>query len=158
MGDAGRFQYDDERGREVSLPLGGIGTGSIGLSGGGRLVDWEIFNRPNKGVTNGISHFAVRAERAGAVFAALGMPPFVAMAERESARIPGRHAADDDELTAAERRIAELVAAGRSNKDVAAELVLSVKTVEVTLTRVYEKLGVRSRAELAARFRAGPTA
>ena len=56
-----------ERGREVSLPLGGIGTGSIGLSGGGRLIDWEIFNRPNKGVTNGISHFAVRAERAGAV-------------------------------------------------------------------------------------------
>jgi uncharacterized protein (DUF608 family) len=67
MGDAGRFQYDGERGREVSLPLGGIGTGSIGLSGGGRLVDWEIFNRPNKGVTNGISHFAVRAERGGAV-------------------------------------------------------------------------------------------
>jgi non-lysosomal glucosylceramidase len=67
MGDAGRFQYDGERGREVSLPLGGIGTGSIGLSGGGRLVDWEIFNRPNKGVTNGISHFAVRAEQAGTV-------------------------------------------------------------------------------------------
>ena len=67
MGDAGRFQYDGERGREVSFPLGGIGTGSIGLSGGGRLIDWEIHNRPNKGVTNGISHFAVRAERDGTV-------------------------------------------------------------------------------------------
>jgi DNA-binding CsgD family transcriptional regulator len=97
------------------------------------------------------------AEHAGAAFAALGMPPFVALAERELARIPGRRAPGDRELTAAEQRIAELVAQGRSNKDVAAELVLSVKTVEVTLTRVYEKLGVRSRAELAAHFRADPT-
>ena len=39
----------------------------IGLSGAGRLIDWEILNRPAKGVTNGISHFAVRAEHAGKV-------------------------------------------------------------------------------------------
>ena len=37
----------------------------IGLSGAGRLIDWEMLNRPNKGSTNGISHFAVRAERSG---------------------------------------------------------------------------------------------
>ena len=98
------------------------------------------------------------AERAGAIFAALGMPPFVTMAERELARIPGRRAPGESDLTAGEARIAGLVAEGRSNKEVAAELVLSVKTVEVTLTRVYEKLGVRSRAELAAQFRAGPAA
>ena len=61
------FDYSGERAREVSFPLGGIGTGSIGLSGGGRLVDWEILNRPAKGITNGISHFAVRAERDGRV-------------------------------------------------------------------------------------------
>ena len=67
MAEAGRFDYNGERAREVSFPLGGIGTGSIGLSGGGRLIDWEVMNRPNKGVTNGISHFAVRAERDGAV-------------------------------------------------------------------------------------------
>lgn len=65
--DDSRFDYSGERGREVSFPLGGIGTGSVGLSGGGRLVDWEILNRPNKGVTNGVSHFAVRAERDGEV-------------------------------------------------------------------------------------------
>src|SRR5690606_17248670 len=59
------FVYEGERTREISFPLGGIGTGSIGLSGAGRLVDWEILNRPAKGITNGISHFAVRAERAG---------------------------------------------------------------------------------------------
>jgi uncharacterized protein (DUF608 family) len=61
------FDYSGERSREVSFPLGGIGTGSIGLSGAGRLVDWEILNRPNKGVTNGISHFSVKAERDGKV-------------------------------------------------------------------------------------------
>ncbi len=89
-----------------------------------------------------------------AIFAALGMPPFVAMAERELAPHPGSAcSAVTSDLTPAEARIAGLVAEGRSNKEVAAELVLSVKTVEVTLTRVYEKLGVRSRAELAAHFR-----
>ena len=61
------FDYDGERATEISFPLGGIGTGSVGLSGGGRLVDWEILNRPNKGSTNGLSHFAVKAEAGGKV-------------------------------------------------------------------------------------------
>ena len=98
------------------------------------------------------------AGRARACFLDLGMPPFVAMADAELARIPGRRTTDGDPLTASERRIAELVAAGKTNKAVAAELVLSVKTVEVTLTRVYGKLGVSSRSELAARFRGLPRA
>jgi len=46
----------------------------------------------------------------------------------------------------------ELVALGLSNREVAAELVLTVHTVEAALTRVYTKLGVRSRTELARRF------
>lgn len=41
--------YSGETAREVAFPIGGIGTGSIALSGTGELVDWEIFNRPNKG-------------------------------------------------------------------------------------------------------------
>jgi DNA-binding CsgD family transcriptional regulator len=53
------------------------------------------------------------------------------------------------ELTAREREIAELVAAGHSNKQAAATLYLSEKTIENALTRVYAKLGVRSRAQLA---------
>jgi uncharacterized protein (DUF608 family) len=61
------FLYSGEATREISFPLGGIGTGSIGLSGAGRLIDWEILNRPAKGITNGISHFAVRAEQNGAL-------------------------------------------------------------------------------------------
>jgi len=58
----GSFVYKENRTREISFPLGGIGTGCIGLAGNGRLIDWEIFNRPNKGSLNGFSHFAIKAE------------------------------------------------------------------------------------------------
>lgn len=57
--------FEGEKTKEISFPLGGIGTGSIGISGNGRLVDWEIFNRPNKRSLNGFSHFAVKAEAEG---------------------------------------------------------------------------------------------
>lgn len=50
---------------EISFPLGGIGTGSIGLAGNGRLIDWEIKNIPDKGSVNGYTHFAVKAEKNG---------------------------------------------------------------------------------------------
>jgi DNA-binding NarL/FixJ family response regulator len=55
-------------------------------------------------------------------------------------------------LTEAERRVAELVAAGLSNRDVAAKLFVSQKTVEHNLTHVYRKLEIRSRAELGRRL------
>ena len=54
-------KYTGEYTREISFPIGGIGTGSIGLAGNGRFMDWEIFNRPSKGSMNGFSHIAVRA-------------------------------------------------------------------------------------------------
>jgi len=54
-----------------------------------------------------------------------------------------------DPLTPAERRVAELAGAGATNREIAAACYLSVKTVEATLSRVYRKLGVRSRTELA---------
>jgi DNA-binding CsgD family transcriptional regulator len=52
-------------------------------------------------------------------------------------------------LTASEQQVAKLVAAGHSNKEVAAALSVTVRTVEAHLTRIYGKLGVRSRTELA---------
>ena len=52
-------------------------------------------------------------------------------------------------LTAREREIAGLVAAGRTNREVAEQLVLSAKTIEAHLRNIYAKLGVRSRVELA---------
>jgi DNA-binding CsgD family transcriptional regulator len=86
------------------------------------------------------------------LFTELRTPPWIKRATDELARIPGRRSQAPGALTEAEARIAELVAAGRTNKDVAAALFVSVKTVEVTLTRVYQKIGVRTRAELAHQF------
>ncbi|MBT2595886.1 AAA family ATPase [Arthrobacter sp. ISL-72] len=57
------------------------------------------------------------------------------------------------QLTAQEQSVAELVAAGATNKEVARALFLAEKTVQYHLTRIYGKLGIRSRSELAARFR-----
>ena len=54
--------YTGKNLKEISFPLGGIGTGSIGLAGNGRFLSWEIFGRPDKKSINGYTHFAVRAE------------------------------------------------------------------------------------------------
>jgi DNA-binding NarL/FixJ family response regulator len=76
----------------------------------------------------------------------------VQRAGAEIARLGGPRASDRDELTVTERRIAELAATGRSNREIAGELFLSERTVEANLTRIYRKLGVRSRTELARRL------
>ena len=55
----------------------------------------------------------------------------------------------DDGLTAREREIAGLVAGGRTNREIAEQLVLSTRTIEAHLRNIYAKLGVRSRVELA---------
>ena len=75
-------------------------------------------------------------------------------ARAELARIGGRTPAGDD-LTPTERRIAELVAEGKTNREVAAILVVAERTVESALTQIYRKLEVRSRTELARKL-AGP--
>jgi len=83
-----------------------------------------------------------------AAFERLGAPPWADQTRAELARIGGR-TASRGELTEAERRIATLVAEGRTNRQVAAALFLTEHSVETALTRVYRKLGVRSRTELA---------
>ncbi len=83
-------------------------------------------------------------------FEQLGAATWVEKAGAELGRIGGR--IREEGLTAAERRVAVLVAAGRTNREVAAELFLGERTVAGHLTRVYAKLGVRSRTELARRL------
>jgi DNA-binding CsgD family transcriptional regulator len=83
-------------------------------------------------------------------FDALGAVPWSRRACEELARVSGRRPGGSD-LTATEQLVAELVAEGRTNKEVAAALFLSPRTVESNLTRVFVKLGVRSRTELAAK-------
>ena len=90
-------------------------------------------------------------EQALAIFERLGAPLWAEKARSELARIGGR-APGRGELTEAESRIAALVAEGLTNREVAAHLFVTVHTVEGALTRVYRKLGVRSRSELAHRL------
>ncbi|HKY25412.1 MAG TPA: AAA family ATPase [Gaiella sp.] len=87
-------------------------------------------------------------EDALARFETLGAPLWAEQTHAELARIGGR-APSRGALTEAERRIAGLVAEGRTNREVAAALYLTEHSVETALTRVYRKLGIRSRAELA---------
>jgi DNA-binding CsgD family transcriptional regulator len=85
-------------------------------------------------------------------FDRLGADLWIARARAQLARVGGR-APSRAELTPAERQVAVLVAQGHRTKEVAAQLFLSPKTVEGHLSRIYGKLGVRSRAELAHMFR-----
>jgi DNA-binding NarL/FixJ family response regulator len=93
-----------------------------------------------------------RLHEAEALFDDMGAAIWRDRARRELGRISGRAARDHDALTSTERQIAELVATGKTNREVAAELFVTVSTVEANLTRVYRKLGVRSRTELARWF------
>ena len=92
-------------------------------------------------------------EQARAIFEELGAPLWAEKARAELRRISGRPPADED-LTESEGRVAELAAQGRTNKEIATELFMGISTVEAHLSRVYRKLGIRSRTELAGRFAA----
>ena len=90
-------------------------------------------------------------EDALAGFERLGARRWAERARAELGRIGGR--TREEGLTQAERRVAALVAEGRTNREVAAALFLSERTVESHLTHVYAKLGVRSRTQLARMLR-----
>jgi DNA-binding CsgD family transcriptional regulator len=80
-------------------------------------------------------------------FEALGAALWAERAQGELTRISGP-APRSGGLTETERRIADLVTSGRSNKQIAAALHITVRTVESNLTRIYRKLGVASRGQL----------
>lgn len=86
--------------------------------------------------------------RALEIFEDLGAPLWAERARRELARVGGRPPSPG-ELTETERRVAELVATGLTNRAVADALFMSPHTVDANLRRVYRKLGIRSRTELA---------
>jgi DNA-binding CsgD family transcriptional regulator len=94
-------------------------------------------------------------ERSLEMFSELGADLWVIRVREELARIGGR-AASSVSLTPTEERIARQVVEGATNQEVAASLFLSVKTVEWNLSRIYRKLGVRSRTELARWVGPGP--
>jgi DNA-binding CsgD family transcriptional regulator len=88
-----------------------------------------------------------------AVFDELGARLWSEKTRAELGRIGGRAAAPGT-LTPTEQRVATLVAAGRTYREVADALFISPKTVQWNLSKIYRKLGVRSRSELAARLAA----
>lgn len=79
-------------------------------------------------------------------FEELGTPLWAARARAELSRASGIRTRE--ELTASEQRVAELAATGITNREMAAALFISPKTVEANLSRIYRKLNIRSRAEL----------
>jgi DNA-binding CsgD family transcriptional regulator len=100
---------------------------------------------------------AAQLQAAADRFATLEARPYLERCEREliaCGLAPAeRRTFDPTRLTAQELAVARLVADGLSNRHVAAELFVSIKTVQFHLTHIYSKLGVSSRAELAARLR-----
>ena len=84
-------------------------------------------------------------------FETIGASGWAAKAHAELGRVSGRTRAEG--LTPAERRVAALVAEGRTNREVAAALFLGERTVASHLNHIYAKLGIRSRTELAVRLR-----
>ncbi|MHC0429756.1 helix-turn-helix transcriptional regulator [Streptomyces sp. O3] len=94
-------------------------------------------------------------QAAAAVFERAGAAPWLELAAEGPPRPARAETASPvdggalPQLTEAESRLAHLVGQGASNQEAAARLFLSVKTVEARLTRIYQKLDVRSRAQLA---------
>jgi DNA-binding NarL/FixJ family response regulator len=93
-------------------------------------------------------------DQAVSTFDAMGSTGWAGEARSELARVGARRPRPAGELTPAERRVAELARDGRSNKEIARTLFVSVKTVELHLSHIYAKLGVRSRTQLARRLSA----
>ncbi|WP_455352396.1 AAA family ATPase [Streptomyces sp. SYSU K217416] len=90
-------------------------------------------------------------QSAAAVFERAAAAPWLQLASETPSRVESApaHGGALSALTEAEQRLALLVAQGASNQEAAAKLYLSVKTVEARLTRIYQKLDIRSRAQLA---------
>ncbi|GJF11587.1 transcriptional regulator [Mycolicibacterium cyprinidarum] len=88
-------------------------------------------------------------------FEGLGTPLWAQRAQAELARTVVTPNDDLSQLTPSEQRVAEMAASGATNKDIAAAMFISTKTVEHNLTKVYRKLGIGSRAELGRRMDQG---
>jgi DNA-binding CsgD family transcriptional regulator/tetratricopeptide (TPR) repeat protein len=86
-------------------------------------------------------------DEARATFERLGAVPWMARVDEELGHITGRRPSKGT-LTDAEMRVARLAASGLRNREIAEQLVMSVRTVEGHLSNVYAKIGVRSRTEL----------
>jgi DNA-binding CsgD family transcriptional regulator len=152
-----------EVGRALILSSCGDGAGAIAATEAA-LEQHERFDRPLHLARTLLVRGAIlrRAKqkragrealaRAAGIFESCGAPLWLERARHELERT-GTYHVDRWELTPTEDQVARLAAAGAKNREIAEQLFMSVKTVEANLSRIYGKLGVRSRTELAARLR-----
>jgi DNA-binding CsgD family transcriptional regulator len=140
--------YDDETARELDGAAADYARLGLGFDGGRTLLTLGRAQRRAK------KWGAARSclERAAAAFDQLGSPGWAAEARAELLRVGARRPSSSGQLTTTERRVAELAAEGLANKEIARTLVVTVNTVEFHLRNLYSKLGIRSRAQLAARL------
>ena len=139
-GDLGRAMLDLQRAVVEHETVGdpfGRGRALLALGAAGRR------SRQKRSARDAI-------EAALQEFEKIGAACWAAKAREELGRFGGRRR--EEGLTAAEQRVADLVAEGRTNREIAASLFLSERTVASHLTHIYAKLGVRSRTELAHRL------
>jgi len=148
---------DAEEQYELALEL--LGATSVALHlGRVHLIYGEWLRRARR-------HVEARdhLRRAHGMFAEMGARYFAERARVEllatGERAPKRTVETSDALTAQEEQISRLVGQGVHNRDIAAQLFISEGTVEYHLTKVFRKLGVKSRTQLAIRVREmGPAA
>ena len=150
----------------ISAAAGDAGVAAVGLD---RALDAhgksvQSFERARALYVLGTIRRRTRQRRAAReslvaaleLFETLGAEAWTAKAQRMLGRSHGasgkREGAD---LTPAERRVAQAVASGATNREAASRLFVSVRTVELHLTSIYRKLGIRSRSELAVRMAKG---
>jgi DNA-binding CsgD family transcriptional regulator len=146
-------RYDDEASALLSEAAEAYGELGLGFDQARSLLLLGRFARRHR--KRGRARRSL--EQAAAILDSLGADGWAEEARAELERVAGRRAAAEGALTPTEERVARLAADGLSNKQIAAQLYVSVSTVEKHLSHAYEKLGVRSRGQLASRVQASST-
>ena len=137
------------------LRIGLLGAGRIGRVHGGNIAAHERARLAAVADADAAAAHALAKVTNGAV-ETVDAASWAEKARAELGGIGGR--TREEGLTAAERRVAVLVAEGRTNREVAAALFLGERTVASHLNHIYAKLGIRSRTELAVRLSAEESA
>lgn len=140
--------YDDEA--AAALAGAGAAYGELGLDfeHARSMLSLGVLQRRFK--KRGAARSSL--EQAAVLFERCGAEGWTKQAREELERISGRRSGPADQLTPTEQRVVDLAAEGLSNREIASQLFVSVKTVEGNLSRAYAKLGVGSRGELVRRL------